>query len=237
MKVPDLLKQLALGELSNLSMAETGVINLDKVPKVIQCVNDALVRLHTKFVLKEKTLIFEMREGQTFYHFKKKFAYSNYDANNPPASWNKPYILDMNKEPFEEDVIKVLAVFDQLGNKLPLNDLEKCTSVFTPQAKMLQVPSTMPIQMLAVEYQAKPLPIPDDEFTEVEVDIPDCLVQALRYFIGSELYSQMNTQENIMKGQEYLMKYEQACQLAIDMDLVNTSSSTTNTRFEKRGWV
>ena len=237
MKVPELLKELALGELSNLSMGETGVINADKIPKVILSINGGLVKLHTKFLLKEKNLILELREGQTFYHFKKKFAYTSYDKNNPPASWNRPHILDMNKEPFEEDVIKILSVYDQLGCKLPLNDLEDCRSVFTPQAEMLQVPSTMPIQMLSVEYQAKPKKIPDTEYEDVDVDIPAFLVQALRYFVGSEMYSQMNTQENIIKGQEYLMKFEEACQTAIDMDLVNTSSATTNTRFEKRGWV
>lgn len=237
MKVPELLKALALGELNNLSMGTTNVIEEDKIPKVIQSINDGLTRLHTKFILKEKTLILELREGATFYHFKKRFAYTQYDAENPPSSWNMPYILDMNREPFEEDVIKVMSVFDQFGNKLPLNDLEEPDSVFTPQAEMLQVPRTVPIQMLAVEYQAKPIPIPETEYEEVEVDIPGFLIQALRYFVGSEVYSQMNTQENILKGQEYLAKFEKNCQEAIDMDLVNTSSSTTNTRFEKRGWV
>lgn len=237
MKVPDFLKTLALGELGNLYLGSENTIEQTKIPKVIQAINDGLVNLHTRFVLKEKQLILEMRDGQTFYHFKKRFAYSNYDKDNPPSSWNMPYILDMNKEPFEEDVIKVLTVYDQVGNKLPLNDLEQPTSVFTPQAEMMQVPNIIPVQMLAVEYQAKPKPIPFEEYEEVDIDLPDFLFPALRYFVGSEVYSQMNTQEAIMKGQEYLVKYGTRCQEAIDMDLVNSSSSTTNTRFEKRGWV
>lgn len=237
MKVPDLLKALALAELNNLCLGQTGVIDQEKIPKVILSINDGMLRLYTKFLLKEKNLILELREGQTFYHFKKRFAYSNYDEENPPSSWNMPYILDMNKEPFEEDVIKVMCVYDQVGNKLPINDLEEPTSVFTPQAEMLQVPSTVPVQMLAIEYQAKPVKLPETDYEEVEIDLPDFLIQPLRYFVASEIYSQMNTQENILKGQEYLAKFNNSCQEAIDMDLVNSSSSTTNTRFEKRGWV
>ena len=237
MKVPELLKTLAVGELSNLFLGQEGVIEASKIPKVIQSINDGLLRLHTKFILKEKNLILEMKAGVTFYHFKKKFAYSNYDEANPPLQWDLPYILDMNKEPFEEDVIKVLSVYDQLGTKLPINDLEQYNSVFTPRAEVLQVPSNVPLQMLSVEYQAKPKKIPDTDYDEEEVDLPDFLIQALRYFVGSEVYSQMNTQENMIKGQEYSQKFEIACQTAIDMDLANSSSSTTNTRFEKRGWV
>ena len=237
MKVPELLTKLALAELNNLFIGESNSIDEAKIPKVILAINDGLTRLHTKFVLKEKNLILEMRDGMTFYHFKKKFAWSNYDRDNPPEMWNMPYIMDMNREPFEEDVIKVLAVYNYDGTKLPLNDAESPTSVFTPQAEMLQVSKVTPSRMLSVEYQAKPIKIPDSDYEEVEVDLPDFLVTALRYFVGSELYSQMNTQENIAKGQEYLGKFEISCQEAIDMDLVSTSTSTTNTRFEKRGWV
>jgi hypothetical protein len=237
MKVPELLTALALGELNNLSMGVTDAIDPSKIPKVIQSINDGLTRLHTKFVLKEKNLILEMKEGVTFYQFKKRFAYSQYDSNNPPSTWNMPYIIDLSKEPFEEDVIKVMSVYDQLGNKLPINDLEKPNSVFTPQAEVIQVPNIVPVQMLSVEYQAKPVLIPTTEYEDIDVDLPDFLLITLRYFVGSEIYSQMNTQENIMKGQEYLAKFDRNCQEAIDMDLVSSSSSTTNTRFEKRGWV
>ena len=47
----------------------------------------------------------------------------------------------------------------------------------------------------------------------------------------------MNTQESTAKSQEHLATYEAICAEAIDRDLVNTSISSTNTSFEKRGFV
>lgn len=237
MTVNELLKRLALGELSNLSMAESGEIILEKIPKIIMYTNEALLRLYTRFILKENDLILEMRNGTTFYHLTKRFAYSEYDIENPPAEWNMPYIMDLGREPFEEDVIKVLAVNDYTGLTLPLNDLEKHQSVFTPQSKLLQVPHPVPGRTLSVQYQAKHIQIPDEAYEEVPIDLPECLESAMCAYIASKVFMHMNTQENTAKGQEHFMLFETLCQDVIDMDLVSTSTSTTNSRFEKRGFI
>lgn len=237
MKVPVLLKSLARGELSNLFMGQDGEIVEEKVPKVIQTINDGLLRFYTKFLLKERSLIIEMRENITNYHLLLKFCYSNYDPGNLPTGWDAPYILDTPTEPFLEDVIKVLAVFNYAGLKLPLNDINNRESVFTPQPLIIQYPYPVSGRMFSVEYQAKHKPIPESEYEDIDVDLPEFLMPALRYFVASEIYSQMNTQENIMKGQEYLGKFNQACQDAIDMGLINDVASTTNNRFEQNGWI
>lgn len=237
MKVPDLLKRLALGELSNLSMSDTGDIAEGKVPKIIMYANEGLLHLHTKFVLKQNSLLIEMRENITSYHLLKRFAYSQYDINNPPTSWNMPYILDNQDEPFQEDVIKVLSVYNYMGIKLPINDLDNACSVFTPQPLVLQVTTPVQGKMLSVEYQAKHEVIPETEYDDVDVDVPACLESALLAYIASKSFMHMNTQENTFKGQEHNATFESLCQLAVDMDLVSTAGSPTNTRFEKRGWI
>lgn len=239
MKVPELLKSLALGELSNLSLANptTGEITPEKIPTVIMYANEALLKLHTKYVLKEKDLILEMRTGVTFYHFLKKFAYSEFDELNPPDEWNLPYIMDLGREPFTEDVIKVLSVFDPYGRKLPLNDREHVASVFTTQSNVLQVPHTEDGKTLAVEYQAKHPTLPETGYEDTLIELPECLHAALRAHIAWKVFMHMNTQECTAKGQEHAMNFEMLCQEAVDLDLVSTSSSTTNTRFEKRGFI
>lgn len=236
MDVSELLKQLALGELNNLAMSEDGTIMVNRIPRIINYANEGLLRLYTKFVLKEQTLMLEMREDVTFYHLLKRFAYSNYDPANPPAAWDMPYILDMNREPFEQDVIKVLSVYGPDGYKLPLNDLERSDSVFTPQSEILQVPRPQTGKTLALEYQCKHKRIPDEDYESFEIVLPECLHSALRAHIAAKVFSHMNTAENTAKGQEHEMVYLSICQQAIDNDLVNTSSSTTNIKFQKRGW-
>lgn len=237
MNVNDLLKNLALGELSNLALAEgTGTIISDKRPQIILLANEALLRLYTRFVLKEKDVLVEMREGVTNYHLLKKYAYSQYDPENPPTKWCMPYILDLGKEQFQEDVIKVLAVYASIGRKLPLNDLERADSVFTPQSTVVQVPFPIPGQALGIEFQARHPILTVDNLT-AEIELPEVLHGALQAYIASKVFMHMNTQENTAKGQEHAINYESICQDVVDRDLVSSSSSTTNSRFHKRGWI
>lgn len=237
MTFPELLKQLALGELSNLSMSENDQIAINRIPKIINYANEGLLRLYSKFILKEQTLLLEMREDITNYHLLKRFAYSEYDEANPPSYWNMPYILDLNREPFTQDVIKVLSVYGPDGCRLPLNDLTKPSSVFSPQSEILQVPRPQHGKTLSVEYQAKHPQILETDFEDFEIILPECLHAALRAHIASKVFSHMNSAENTAKGQEHETFFTLECQMVIDNDLVNTSSSTTNTKFEERGWL
>lgn len=237
MNVSDLFTRLALGELSNLALAGSGVISLEKQPTIVMYANEALLRLHTRFLLREKDLILEMRDGTTMYHLLKRFAYSQYDEENPPSEWNMPYIMDLGREPFDEDVIKVLSVYDYQGNQLPLNDSEKSDSVFTPQSLILQVPFTQHKHTLAVSYQARHPIIPSVDYDLVDIVLPECLESALCAYISSKVFMHMNTAESTAKGQEHMMTYESLCQDAVEMDLVMTSTSTTNSKFQKRGFI
>lgn len=236
MNLNDLFRDLALGELSNLSMVENDTIIPQRRPKIVSYANEALLALHSTFVLKEKDVLIEMREGVTNYHLLKRYAWSRYDKDNPPDHFNIPYIIDMITEPFEEDVIKILSVFNSFGEKLPLNDLDNPMSVFNPQSNVLQVPYPIPGQSLSLEYQAKH-PKLDHCHPDDEIVLPDVLWRALKAYIAGKVCSHMNTQEMTAKGQEHLIIFETICQEVIEKDLVNTSSSTTNTRFYKRGWI
>lgn len=236
MNLNQLFTDLALGELSNLSMTENNTIIPEKRPQITTYTNEALLALYSRFVLKENDLLIEMREGVTNYHLLKRYARSQYDESNPPDRWHLPYILDTIAEPFPEDVIKILAVHNSFGMKLPLNDLENCLSVFSPQSKLLQVPFPIPGQALAVEYQARHTILNHCDCGD-EIYLPDVLHGALRAYIASKVFMHMNTQENTAKGQEHSLVYETACAEAVEKDLVSSSSSTTNVRFEKRGWI
>ena len=236
MNLTDFFRELALGEMSNLSMAENSTIIPQQRPKVVVYLNEGLMDLHSRFVLSEKDVLIEMREAVTHYHLLKRYAWSQYNENNPPNRWDLPYILDMIAEPFQEDVIKILTVHNSLGMRLPLNDTESSLSVFTPQGNVLQVPFPIPMQSLSIGYQAKHRTL-DHCKCEDQIVIPDVLWRALKAYVAAKICMHMNTQEMTAKGQEHMLVYESVCQDAIDKDLVSTSSSTTNTRFDKRGWI
>lgn len=236
MNTQEMLNMLALGELSNLSLAEQGEINVNSVPQIVQHINDGLLRLYTRFVLKERDVVIEMKDGITNYHLLKRYAYTEYDPDNPPESWDMPYILDLHKEPFKQDVIKVLNVYNSMGKRIPLNDPERPDSVFTPQSNVLQVPHNIQGDFLTLGYQCKHDELPSDDLTK-EIELPEVLFGALRAYVAYRVFSNMSTGESTAKSQEHLMMYETLCQEVVSNDLVSTSLSSTNVRFDKAGWV
>ena len=239
MNLNDLFRDLALNELSNLSMVDKSqpdTIIPTQRAKVTSLANEGLLSLYATFVLKQSDILVEMREAQTNYHLLKRYAWSSYNDENPPNRWDLPYIMDTVVEPFQEDVIKVLSVHNTFGQKMPLNDTEHTMSVFSPQANVLQVPFPIPGQALSIEYQAKH-PLLDHCRCEQEIELPDVLWRALKAYIAGKVYSHMNTQENTAKGQEHLINFDVICNEVVEKDLVSNSTATTNTKLHKRGFV
>lgn len=232
MTLADLFTNLSLGVLSNTALGQSGEGDLaDKhKPKAVLHANAGLLALYSRFILKEKEVFIEQQEGRTTYHLDSKYALSKWDGTSEP----EPYIQDTG-EPFQDDVIKVLGVSDSLHRTLPINDENRKDSIFTKN-KTLRVPRAVPRVYLAVRYQAKHPPLVVDNL-EQELELPDVLQDALSEFIAWKIYANMNTQESTAKAQEHQVNYENICEGVVLNDTVNTSISSTNNNFERRGWV
>jgi hypothetical protein len=236
MKLQELFSSLALGELSNLAMAENGNGSLTTAsrPRIVACANEALIRLYSRFVLRERELILEMQENITLYWLKTQHALSYVPQSVNEGTFPK-YIIDSQAEPYQGDLLKILSVVDDLGSKVPLNDSSHPESVFTPQYNLVQIPVPIPERRLSVIYQAKHIPLTGNLTQEIE--LPYVLFGALSAYIAYKVFSYMNTADGSAKSLEYAALYEKICAEAVDRDLVNTSMSTTNTRFNQAGWV
>lgn len=235
MKMSELFRRLAYGELTNLSMNQgDGTLAVEKHPQMVQHANEALLRLFSRFVLKEKSLILVQTSHVINYHLKKQYAVSS-----DSADVKHRYILDCAEEPFSEDVIRILEVVDEKGCKKVLNDVENCESLFTPKPDTLQIPTPVDDVKLALIYQARHQKLDDrpGEILDQEIDLPFFLEAALQNYIGYKTYSNMNGQENIVKGQENLAAYEAICVDVEQRDLVNQSFHTSHHKLEQRGFV
>lgn len=228
--VSDLYEELSYGELSSLAMAVegAGTIQEEKRPSVLLYANAALTLLYTRFVLKQSEVLIEQYEHITNYHLIQRFTESNGSEEEPYL-----YIKDLAGEPFKANVVKILKVFDIRGNELPINDANRSNSLFTPQDTVLQVPEPKAGQPLNILYQAFHDKLKEDDD---EIVLPLTLHNAFRSYVAYKVFSAIGTQEATAKAQEHLGNYEAQCVLATEKDLVNTSVSETNTRFEKRGW-
>jgi hypothetical protein len=233
MQLSELFRRLSYGELVNLAVSGegSGEILPAAHPRFISYTNEALLRLHGRFVLREDDLIIQQVEHITRYPLLKKYAVSNVASTEPHK-----FIKDWANKPFQEDVIKVNGAFSDCGEELPLNDEEECTSVFTPSPTVLQVPCPVAGRYITLTYQARHPEIATDDDLTAEIEIPYVLEGALTAYIAYKAYSFMNTQESTAKAAEHLGQYEMICSGVIDRDLLNSSPSTSNKKFSKRGF-
>lgn len=237
MRVSELFRRLSFGELSNLAMSSEGsgeILEKD-FPKLILYTNDGLLSLFTRFILSEKNLILEEVVNVTNYHLKKQFSESS------GSNEENHYIKDLITEPFQEDVIKIVEVYDSFGQKRSLNDKDDPWSLFTPQPDTLQVPHPIQGKALGIMYQARHVLLKDrgnnNEILSQDIDLPFYLESALQLFVASKVYTHMNGQENIAKSQEYEAAYNTKCGEVLAKDLVNNSFHTSFTKLEHRGFV
>ena len=233
-KLTELYKSLALSVLNNTSVItdDKKDIEPDKKEYILEFINEGITRLHSRFPLKTRTVYVEMREGRTEYPLLSRYSYMGFD----PELADYPYIRDTVANPFKNDVIKILVVYDNDGNRRALNDNHNPHGLFTPRPDTLQCMRPRHLEVLAVNYQAKhPVLVVSED--EQEIDVPDTLLPALKYWVAYNYYTGLNTAESTGKAAEYLQMYESICKEVVDYDLGSSSESHTNTLFEKRGWI
>lgn len=233
MIISELFADLSYGELATLNLAEegNGVITDAGKERIIRFINDGLLKLYSRFILKESNVLIEMVEWITQYHLLLKFAQSQQGV----STQTNLYIIDSELEPFPENVIRILTVYGGDGCVLPLNDEGNPFSLFTPKHNVLQVPNPQEGMPLSITYQAKhaPLVLAHEDAT---IDLPDVLVPALRNWIAYRAYDQVKTQEAQQMAQANRQEYENVCTEAIQLDLLGTSMANTTHRFERNGW-
>ena len=232
MNLSECLKQLSFGELANTSwgVSGTGAIKEEKIPATVHFINEALLRLYSRFLLKKKSLHLEMYDGITKYHLTSEHAFSNKDSDKVK------YIFDTEANPFMDDIIKVMAVNTTVGAELPLNNPIEPWSVFTPEYNILEVPRPLRSSVLVVHYQAKHPELTPDNL-EAEIDLPFVLEGALKAYVAYQVYSNMNAQEAVGNAQKHLAIFQSILQEATEQDVVSITYSQTNTKFRRNGWV
>lgn len=232
MTLQDLLTQLAVGDLSNTSFAENGAIKATQLDKVVLAIQDGLTQLHTRFTLSFMDVWVETHKHITYYHLDPLYAESSADESSAKIL----YIKDLFGERFTGGVIKILNVFNEYDEELPLNDSESITSFFTPQPTILQLPRVWDGGLVNVVYQANHAKLKSSE-TNQRVQLPEALVAALCSYVNYRLQSPINTAEAMNKALESKNNYESLCQSALLNGIVNSDVGTSNTKFERNGWV
>lgn len=237
MEISELFQQLSVGELSNLAISDDGqgYIREEARLKILIHCNEALLRLYTRFLLKESEVTLITFPNITNYFLLKKYGISQKNTEKGPF-----YIMDKYDEPFSEDVIKVLYAVDKFGNTIPLNSELEPFSIFTPQFNIVQVPYPERIDRFSLVYQASHPVLTTSDLAGSDakkIELPPALHGALRAYIAYCVFSNMNTQESSQKAQEHLGFFEGICEEVSSKNIAGADLSETSSKFEKRGWV
>lgn len=234
MTLDECLKQLALGKLSNTSFAENGKIIEDKKEVIVSQINEALLRLYTLFPIKEKSIIIELYEGRTEYPLT-----SDHSVRKATGLITDPYdfyIMDTEANPFQDDILTIMSVWDDIDRKRPLNDPENILSVMTPQPNVIEVNVTATGRVLNIIYRAKHLILTPNK-GEDKVELPANLFGALFSYVAYLIHSSMNTKEAVENAQKYLVEYQNIVNEIIQNQTFTPDKLTLDKKFICRGWV
>ena len=241
MIVSDVFQSLSFGEFSNISVSDngSGSIQEDQTAKVIHYLNEGLLRIYSRFFLKEGVLILKTDEEISHYHLLKAYAESS-------GSDKDHYILDL-EDPFTEDLLKIISVYNLTRHfEHPLNDRMHRQSVFTPQSHILRIPEPITDEELKVTYQAKHIKlykpgeaggISVEDVLSQYIDMPVFLEEALRNYVAFKWYSNMNGPENASRSKDFFQSYDMICNDLERKDMPNESEHVSHDKLESRGFV
>lgn len=232
MNLGQLMRELALGELSNLSFVDGTEIVEDRIPSVILAVNTALRDLFTRLPLRESEVIVQTYDWKTNYPIRKEHAMMD-DTPNVLK-----YIQDTPARPFTGDLVKIVGVCNEIGAPLPINDAEGWASVFLPAHDTVQFNHPGASQVFAVQYQALHPVLADDgeQIMEQPIHIPAVLIDLLKMKVALTLISPMAGQEHSLKAQVLESGYESKMDMLERKNEVGDLGTSTNIKLHLRGY-
>lgn len=233
MTLEELFRHMSFGALSALSIGNEGAgsISAHHHRKVALMVQETLVHLYARFNMLEREAVIRIYEDRTEYPFEKKYA--TMDPTVGPK-----FIEDNAGNIFSEDVMKVLQVFTSEGEEKVLNDPGVEESIFTPNSRLLLVPTPVAGDVLHVLYQAyhpKLSVEPGVDLNQI-ISVPAVLAPAIAHHVAYQILSGMNGPETNAKAADHLLRYETICNEADFRDLLTTSLVQTHTKLEGRGF-
>lgn len=247
MKLKEILDQLRVGELSQISVGglDAGVIGATNWGTLHPHINLGLAALYKRFNLKEGRVVLALQPDQIQYSLHSRYAVSNL------ASFEAvKYIKDTLAAPFKDDINKIEHVYTDDGLELTLNDAADPYTLTTPSAIGLRVPKTMvstgldtpdylKTTNLEVVYRAAhpKVGLPEDVDPEdYELELPYSHLEALLLFIASRVHNPIGMANEFHAGNSYAQKYEMECQ-RLEMLNLAIDQGNSSDRLYRNGWV
>ena len=232
MTLAELYDQLAYGELSQHSIGKNGSIADKDKPRIIHSLNAALTKLYAYFPIREREVILEQFEHITQYRLNSLYALSNTESTEM-YKW----VRDSVALPFLDDIVRIERIYDETGNRVPLNNEFEPNSVFTSGWDTIQVPFPNENVTLFIMYRAKHEKFTVDTPEETEIYLPPVLTDALQAFIASKAFVALGNAQSAALATFYKNKFSEEIAYVERENLLNSSEGESNTGLEQKGFM
>lgn len=225
---------MARGKVHNLSLCEAGSFKEAALPRVIDAINEAIIRLYSQFPVKEKGLVVELCEGRTEYYLNSEHSWLNAKGD----VWDKwdYYIIDTKEHPFEDDIQQILEIYDDLERKRPLNDPDNPLGIMVPEPNLIIVRAGLVHRVLNIIYRAKHKILTAEDLDK-RIELPESLHGALLSYAAYLLHSEMNTENAVQNAQKYFAEYQNILNELIQNSVFTPDKLISDFKFIKRGFV
>lgn len=229
MHVHELVDQLCLNALSGLIYGDKRVYGLtpEQSSKLLAAVNAGLIRICSKMPVMKDELILITQAHRTVYHL-----HSAHSMRHHPDD-DEGYIDDRGTQPFCNEVVKILGVFDAMGREYKLNVKNEPLGLHVLGHDKLQVLRPKEGMPLSVIYQTQH---PTVDFNS-EILLPPQLVEALYEFSAYRIYSAMTGELHKLTANEHMSNFQRLTDETILDDLASTSETENSSLFDQRGFV
>ena len=228
-KLKDFLQSIALGELQSSPLVPIGAweLNPDRVPQVIQALNQGLEYFYSNFPLKQNEVIIQLRDGTTRYYLDDYYSIRN-----------GGYIMDTVEKPFQNDVLHILSVHSTQGREYAINDDYGSFSIHTPEYNCVQVNGRTPENYLVIKYQAKhpEIPLTEPMSSEYPISIPSSYRTALQTYVACLVLQNMGG-EHLQESNALFAKFKTLKEELKLQGIGTVTTVGTNIRPMLRGWL
>jgi len=235
----EIFDDLASGEFTSMSLGNSalGSIVEAQYPKVVSSLNLGLLELYKRFKLKQKECTVHQHADVTTYYLRTDYLGPVADLDD------EAYIVEVEDDPFEDDIIRILEIYDADNEVIPLNDYRyPDTGVFLLAFDTLSMVPADPVEVRTIVYQARyPKIILTDPFDpkDIELYFPDFIKEALLLYMASRIYKGKTSKaaegtQNL--GITFLAQFEAACKRLEQLGLAETRD-LAHERFAAKGWV
>lgn len=235
MLLKNILNSLIRTELKNIVDGKPEWSDATKFNYVhlIDCVSQANVELHKRFLLKKGFVKIVPLDTRNTYPLDPQYAISN-------ATIGDKFIYDSVEDPFPENIVKIDTLLDKDMDEITFNTTTFKDAITIKDEKTLYIPDPVILPLFYAVCRLLPEPIlltQESELDTYDLDLSPVYLQALLCFAAGKVYINRGA-ENATNNESaiFFARYEQAC-AEIEALGFSPKERMVNHKLSNRGFV